>query len=620
MTLPWTYNFDEASYLRDHPNTPAAYEACIATCDDEAVDRYTLVDPEPTVSIVVPCYQVEDFLEYTFDSIRSQTFQAWECIAVDDGSTDQTPAIIRDYEGMDDRFKSIFHRAQGGPSAARNTGIRAARGRFTCFLDADDLMMRSSLANRVRAILLADNDRVGGSYSGILDIEETCERPPKERRAPHMGPVDFITAAGLCPFNPNPPMFKTSVLRSFGGFDERISLAEDWDAWMRILRHGYYLVPTGMIDVTYRTRSGSNVRSKPLRHLEASQAIYEASHSALPSERVYDDAPFVYAKPWIAYKRQLDLASRVIEYAGMAMSAGESCERLAEVSARTLPDFSQAIARHCDLAKTFSWGVARQLTGAPGGVEPSVVQAMMGQYLEAWAAMPSDEPDLPPGDYPDHVGRNAEQQRATEIVFLPISGDDVQRASRVLDGLRDAGISYDFIDLTVVCGENGVRAKLEELGLVATPYGEFVLGNFAPELVVHMRDSEPVVSRVASSCARVGIPSICLRADDGASVLIERLRASRVADRAARARFRRILMGREEALLGSETLRRPVGSSRASNAMWALRLQFEPAVQQRLDQLQRKYRKLRRNPRGFLADSRIGPLNAIGRLIDPASR
>ena len=620
MTLPWTYDFDEAAYLRDHPNASSAYDECLATCNDADLARYTSAYPQPTVSVIVPCYDVEDYLAYTLESILDQTFQAWECIVVDDGSTDRTPEIIRDYEGRDARFKSIFHRAQGGPSAARNTGVRAARGRFTCFLDADDLMMRSSLANRVRAILLADDDRVGGSYSGIIDIDETCERPPRERRAPDMGPVDFITSAGLCPFNPNPPMFKTSVLRSFGGFDERISLAEDWDAWMRVLRHGYYLVPTGMVDVTYRTRGGSNVRSNPLRHLEASLAIYEASHRALPSERVYEDAPFVFAKPWIAYKRQLDIANRVIEYAGMAMSTGELDQRIVEVSAKTLPDFFEAIAPHCDLEKTFRWGVARQNSAPRDAGERDETRALIDQYLASWTSVPAETPGLPPDSYPEHVGRNAEQQRATEIVFLPITGDDVQRASRVLDELRDAGVACDFIDLTVVCGENGVRAELEELGLVATPYGEFALGNFAPKLVVHMGDDEPVVSRVVASCARVGIPSIRLGVDDGASVLLERVRAAGGADRATRARFRRILIHREEQLLGPETLRRPVGSNRASTAMWALRLQFEPEVQQRLERLQRKYRKLRRNPRGFLTDSRLGPLNAIGRLIDPSSR
>ena len=576
----------------------------------------TTADPAPTVSIIVPCYQVEDFLAYTLDSIRNQTFQAWECILVDDGSTDRTPEIIRDYQRRDDRFKSIFHRAQGGPSAARNTGIRAARGQFTCFLDADDLIMRSSLANRVRAILLADDDRVGGSYSGMIDIDETCERPPRERRAPDMGPVDFITAAGLCPFNPNPPMFKTSVLRRFGGFDERISLAEDWDAWMRILRHGYYLVPTGIVDVTYRTRGGSNVRSNPRRHLEASLAIYQAAHCTLPPERVYDDAPFVYAKPWIAYKRQLDIANRVIRYAGMAMSTGELDERVVELSARTLPDFFDAIARHRDLAEAFRRGVARQLTGAPDAVKRDIARAMTSEYIESWTAHRSVETDPPTGTYPDHVGRNVEQQRAAELVFLPTTGDDVRRASRLLGELRDAGIVCEFIDPTVVCGDNGVRATLEELWLPATPYGEFVLGNFAPKLVVHMGDADPVVSRVVGSCSEVGISSVCLEADDGAAALIERIRAQG-GDRAARAGFRRILMHREGQLLGPETLRRPVGSTRASTALWELRLQLEPVVQQRLGRIQRKYQKLRRNPRGFFADSRLGPLR---RLIEPSDR
>ncbi|MDE6569554.1 MAG: glycosyltransferase [Alistipes sp.] len=92
---------------------------------------------QPKISIIVPVYKVERYLPQCLDSILGQTFGDWECILVDDGSPDGCPQLCDEYAARDPRFR-VIHRANGGLSAARNSGLREARGQYIGFVDSDD--------------------------------------------------------------------------------------------------------------------------------------------------------------------------------------------------------------------------------------------------------------------------------------------------------------------------------------------------------------------------------------------------------------------------------------------------------------------------------------------------
>lgn len=91
----------------------------------------------PSLSLVVPVWNVEKFLPVCLASIQAQTFTDWECILVDDGSPDGSGKICDDYAARDSRFK-VIHQENSGVSAARNRGMEAARGRYLAFCDSDD--------------------------------------------------------------------------------------------------------------------------------------------------------------------------------------------------------------------------------------------------------------------------------------------------------------------------------------------------------------------------------------------------------------------------------------------------------------------------------------------------
>lgn len=95
-------------------------------------------------SVVIPVYNAAPYLEQCLDSLLAQTFADWEAICVDDGSPDGCGAILDRYAAQDARFV-VIHQANGGEGAARNAGLSVARGRWICFLDADDVLRPQAL-------------------------------------------------------------------------------------------------------------------------------------------------------------------------------------------------------------------------------------------------------------------------------------------------------------------------------------------------------------------------------------------------------------------------------------------------------------------------------------------
>ena len=98
----------------------------------------------PKYTVVIPVYNVEAYLRQCLDSVAHQTFPDWEAICVNDGSTDGSATILEDYASKDGRFK-IVAQPNRGLSAARNTGMDAAKGEYILFLDSDDWLEPNAL-------------------------------------------------------------------------------------------------------------------------------------------------------------------------------------------------------------------------------------------------------------------------------------------------------------------------------------------------------------------------------------------------------------------------------------------------------------------------------------------
>jgi glycosyltransferase involved in cell wall biosynthesis len=188
--------------------------------------------PDPLFSIVVATWNRAPLLPRALDSITGQAFSDWEAVVVDDGSTDETPAVIRRYAELDPRFTG-FRIDHGGISVARNTGIRKARGAWVTFLDSDDRWETDHLASRVRFI--AAHPELEFIHGGFrIDGPPETHFVADARDPTRLIPVSECAVGGTF-------VVKRPVLESLGGFPD-VPYAMDFDLLNRAVKAG---IPIG---------------------------------------------------------------------------------------------------------------------------------------------------------------------------------------------------------------------------------------------------------------------------------------------------------------------------------------------------------------------------------------
>jgi glycosyltransferase involved in cell wall biosynthesis len=181
----------------------------------------------PLVSVVIPSYNSGRFLRQAIDSALAQTYPHVEVIVVDDGSTDDTPEIIRSYSG---RVHGVTQ-ANAGLAAARNSGIRAGRGAHFAFLDADDWWAPAFAARMVEALRLGN---AGIAYCGWQNVGLLGARgepfvPPDYERDPDK----LVRLLEGVRWPVHAAMVRRDVVESVGGFDSARPACEDFAFWIR---------------------------------------------------------------------------------------------------------------------------------------------------------------------------------------------------------------------------------------------------------------------------------------------------------------------------------------------------------------------------------------------------
>ncbi len=317
---------------------------------------------QDVVSIVVPCWNDATFVTDTISSLQSQSFTRFRAIIVDDGSTDDSVAVIRSACADDERFSVIEHGDNRGLSAARNTGLGAVDTPFVGFLDSDDFFFRENLAERTRHLLgWCDRTEVVGVFSAIDQVEEHVrfdDATPSDRRN-RTRFHDHLTAAGRCPFNCHAPLMRTDVLQRFGGFDESMRQgAEDWDLWQRIMRHGYVFEATPSVLAVYRQKKASMVRTMPSSHLAEADRLSERVHAPLAAADIVPGTPYVFSEAIGTYQHRLATAERILQFLGLSyMTDGD--EQVQESIQLLDPTFWSVVDRHLSVSGLLDAGIRR---------------------------------------------------------------------------------------------------------------------------------------------------------------------------------------------------------------------------------------------------------------------
>lgn len=187
--------------------------------------------PRPTVSVVIPCHNAERFVAESIASALAQTYPVEEVICVDDGSADGTLTVLRRAEEQTPGRLVVLSRPNGGPSAARNLGLRRATGDYVQFLDADDILQPDKIERQVRLIEASDPlpDLVAAAYTREYLYAERHEVVGVDED-PWMGL--FSSRLGITSAN----LYRRAAVLEVGGWNEGMKTSEDPELAFRLLK------------------------------------------------------------------------------------------------------------------------------------------------------------------------------------------------------------------------------------------------------------------------------------------------------------------------------------------------------------------------------------------------
>lgn len=188
------------------------------------------------ISIITPVYNVDEFIVETIESVLKQTYSNWELLLIDDGSTDNSAELCKQYADSDSRIK-YFHKVNGGQASARNLGIENALGEYVTFLDSDDLYCKDKLEQHFKDLINYPADFYYGATYMLYQNKPDSEITMNDWFYGEFTGDDFYKILyHSCAVVINSVFVKKELFKIVGVFDESQVLrgTEDWDLWLRI--------------------------------------------------------------------------------------------------------------------------------------------------------------------------------------------------------------------------------------------------------------------------------------------------------------------------------------------------------------------------------------------------
>lgn len=183
---------------------------------------------KPKVSVLMPAYNSEKYISEAIESILNQTYKDFEFIIINDGSTDKTANIIKEYAGKDKRIKFINHKKNTGISKTRNDLLKMAKGEYLAYLDSDDIAINTRLKKQVKFLEKhTDIGVVGGSFQCFGEVNVIVKHPEK---------ITFFSLLQQCCIaNPTVLIRKSVLTKNNITYNQDYKTSEDYELWSRLV-------------------------------------------------------------------------------------------------------------------------------------------------------------------------------------------------------------------------------------------------------------------------------------------------------------------------------------------------------------------------------------------------
>lgn len=249
-----------------------------------------MVGTQPLISVIIPVFNAEQYIKLALDSICKQTYKNLEIIVIDDGSSDQSKAVIEKYEDHRIRFISRENR---GLIYTLNEAINISTGEYIARMDADDISAKERLEKQLQ--FLRNNNDVGVVFTGIEYISETgvVIRSKISKTTRKIDPVELLFGCPLC--HPTAMFDMTKLSKRDIHYDSNYHLAEDFELWTRLIS----ITQIGLLNevfFSYRihsasitTQNGSKQRLVAIRAINKNLATSASNSVSSSLSTIYNN-------------------------------------------------------------------------------------------------------------------------------------------------------------------------------------------------------------------------------------------------------------------------------------------------------------------------------------------
>ena len=485
-----------------HQVAPRALE----TGSRSAAVQQEVMARNPVVSIVVPCFNDVLFIRDCLQSLMNQTYRNWECVIVDDASTDSSVLVAWEFAKRDSRFRVVRHTRNLGLASARNTGLRLAEGDYVTFLDSDDFLSSDSLTDRVLHLVLHDADPdFAGVYCGVTLVPEDAVLSDYALGLEWSGnSINFVTSGDYCPFNVHAALVNRSILVAAGGFDESMRHgAEDWDLWYRLLRNGFRFEPSATDSAFYRQRSSSMRRVDASAHFVEATRLTKASQGSPPASIMFASGIIPMNRGRDDYVVATRLARRAIQSASTSLIAGD--EGAAVKMLASIETIHPSVLRvNVRPMQAINDGFRRYL---------ALRASELPMVLDQLAPLTKRVLELVDEYVKIEEGQTVPELESFGVLLLPQTGAQL---GLMLATLSSSDLRVGVVDLSATAGDQGVADMLqaiEDKAFSVLSHNEVILETVDAQIVLLSYPRDAAIDELAMHLVGRGASAIVMPSD-----------------------------------------------------------------------------------------------------------